>query len=132
MRVFRVERISDGKGPFGTGPYGLATGLDDMAVEIVVNWRYAYIGDGHPCPYNDEISTEMYDFRYKHLEPIFGCPDIHMIWYWFGPIIPYLEQMGYWLVEFDVPDEFAKVSKSRKQVVFARNKATVIQQGIKP
>lgn len=101
IRVYRLE------GEDGDGPY---LGYDDLRNAMCD----AHTDDVHPGPRQDFG-------RLPLPNDFYGCETLTQLFDWFGVFFQPLLDIGYRVVEYEVPEEWCWFGKSNRQVCFRRS-----------
>ena len=118
MIVYRLEDANNGEGPFKNR--GDLWEHDDFS-----DWRYRHIGSAHPGPMSDSITMPWRESERERL--VFGCPSKEMIDFWFEPGYNMFKSAGYVINVYKVHGNAVKKGRSGTQVVFNRDKATLVE-----
>ncbi len=139
MLIYRLEIKSNGEGPFRWS--------NSLAADTILGW---YTAKTHPTPRYDGISVlglEAYKFgceslailkkwmindeeKYRAVAEVYGDTDIDPavmadeIAKSNDDVRGYLEEDGYCVAIYDIPNIFCRVGTSKLQVAFLPNKAT--------
>lgn len=115
MLIYRVEHKKHNNGPF--------TSQTGHKKSCGFNAWWQLIHDNtadYPTGYYDDIENRIGDTAY------YGCPSIAAVKHWFEIALDVLDELGYVLRIFET-DEF-ELGKSRKQVVFNRRNAVLVEE----
>ena len=122
MRVYRLEHAVDGSGPFSD--MDALYDHDDFDY-----WRYEHMGSvSHPGPARDGIKMlGSWANPVLDKDRLFGCPSKEMIDFWFEPGYNMFKSAGFVINVYEVHGNAVKKGHSGTQVVFNRNKATLVE-----
>lgn len=130
MEIFRVERLEDGNGPYGSMKVPKWYTMDDGT--LYESHRYTYDPvretllaepEGRPSPDEDGLAYSVYMTRFR--EPYFGFKDLHQARAWMGPVAHLLWEHYYDLFRYEVPDRHVMVGDH--QVIFDRPHAKKLE-----
>lgn len=119
MRVYRVENEDGGEGPYN----GEVEDRDGVYIGS------AHANSQHPDPDEDALCEAVYgEFspfdETEHADRIFGMVSKESLLTWFDGWWEILKDHGYLITEWEVPERYVAIGRSREQVVFMRSKAT--------
>ena len=113
MKVYRVEHVEHGNGPY-------------IRKDTGINWSIAGLhqshqGDSHPGPHGDGLSK--YFEQCKH---VFGFPSREAADWWFKNFKQKLNREHFVVNVYDVDEDAVRVGNSGKQCIFEKKKAKLV------
>lgn len=116
MKVWRVAHATATFDGFPSGPYACAETLPNDIVTALRPMFEGHCDMEHPSPYHDTALRGIASFERC------GFTTLESLYEWFDRYTQTLDECGFRVYEYDVPDEFVRVGKNR-QAVFGAARA---------
>lgn len=116
--IYRVQHPKNGKGPFHNSHANEFCNYYNDTRSSKYEWAGPYVDHKK---YYDKYGPE---FIHGYM---FGVQSIDLIEYWFpNHMVPALVEFGYIIACYEVSPKFVRTGKSKKQVIFRKDKAKLV------
>lgn len=124
ITIYRVEHKTKGCGPFNR--VARLKACDPQYTD----WRYNYIGDRHPGPYDDksddgnELGYHLFKLQAINRKAYFGCSSLRQVKHWIGSYGPMFHNLGFVIRQYECKEKWCRVG--RTQAIFTKRFAKLI------